>query len=103
MNALVTGHSIRLYDYQKMKKSMTVEDVNFSLDLREQVLIGQDFHISVWMANQSREVRTLKLSLRLSAVMYTGTPGRTVKAESKEIRLAPLESKGLFNNNTEIS
>ncbi len=91
MNALVNGHSARLYDYQMMQSSNS--DVRFVLDVREKVLIGQDFHVSVWISNQSQDYRTIKLSLRITAVMYTGSTGRTVKAETKELKLAPSESK----------
>nr|CAD7601167.1 unnamed protein product [Timema genevievae] len=60
-------------------------DINFNFELRDDIVIGQPFSVVVVMKNRSRtENYTVKVILRVDAVLYTGTVKDAVKRDDVE-------------------
>ncbi|XP_014667660.1 PREDICTED: hemocyte protein-glutamine gamma-glutamyltransferase-like isoform X2 [Priapulus caudatus] len=86
INALMRGHSSSTTAYDVLK-----EDVIFTLDDKDDVLIGQPFSIFLKMKNTSKEKRTVEITMHLETTYYTGVVAEKVKTEKFTVVLEPLK------------
>ena len=61
-------------------------------------LIGKPLEITFNITNHSAEKRTVKLTLTVQIVHYTGVPGRVLKTESYDVEVPPEEGKNQIIN-----
>lgn len=79
-----------------MKSPISFQDMKFDLVDREDVMFGEPFTVSVKVSNDSKEDRTVKLTLTATNVYYTGVPVKAVKSESYDVKTKPESCKLRF-------
>ena len=67
------------------------EDVQFSLQVADDIDIGDSFDVKVVVQNKSNEKRTVKLNITSCLAFYTGMPARELKKKKKTLHLAGKE------------
>lgn len=77
--------SRREYDIYNAEK----EDVEFSLEVLDDIAMGDSFDVKVVAKNISNAQRTVKVNITSAMAFYTGIPARPLKREVKTLNLAP--------------
>ena len=77
----------REFDIYKADK----EDVQFSLQVADDIDIGDSFDVKVVVQNKSNETRTVKLNITSCLAFYTGMPARGLKQKKETLHLAGKE------------
>ena len=77
----------REFDIYKADK----EDVQFSLQVADDIDIGDSFDVKVVVQNKSNEKRTVKLNITSCLAFYTGMPARGLKQKRETLHLAGKE------------
>ena len=77
----------REFDIYKAVK----EDVQFSLQVADDIDIGDSFDVKVVVQNKSNENRTVKLNITSCLAFYTGMPARELKQKRETLHLAGKE------------
>lgn len=63
-------------------------DIYFNFEVKEDIIIGQPFDVSVVMRNRNRDIsHKVKVILRLDAVSYTGKFKKAVKSETFSVTI----------------
>ncbi|XP_076348254.1 hemocyte protein-glutamine gamma-glutamyltransferase-like [Tachypleus tridentatus] len=83
------------FNYAFNLPSPEKEDVYFNLLDIEKIKIGQPFHVTVNIENQSGETRTVSAVLSASSIYYTGITGRKIKRENGNFSLQPHQKEVL--------
>lgn len=69
---------------------MNLQDIDFTLIDKDDVLIGEPFDVVLKIHNKNIDKeRTVKATLTATVVQYTGVPIATVKSFSKTVTLQP--------------
>ncbi|XP_014675499.1 PREDICTED: hemocyte protein-glutamine gamma-glutamyltransferase-like [Priapulus caudatus] len=66
-----------------------VEDVEFTLEDRDDVLIGSNFSHVLKLKNTSSKVRTVEVNLHINTTFYTGVVAYKVKTEKTSVTIKP--------------
>lgn len=82
----------REYDIYKADK----EDVEFSLDVLDDIAIGNSFDVKVVARNKSDEQRNAKVNITSVMAFYTGIPAKPLKREMKTIKIGPGEENAVI-------
>ena len=77
----------REFDIYKAVK----EDVQFSLQVADDIDIGDSFDVKVVVQNKSNEKRTVRLNITSVLAFYTGMPARDLKQKRETLHLAGKE------------
>nr|Q05187.1 RecName: Full=Hemocyte protein-glutamine gamma-glutamyltransferase; AltName: Full=Hemocyte transglutaminase; Short=TGase [Tachypleus tridentatus]BAA02134.1 transglutaminase [Tachypleus tridentatus] len=83
------------FNYAFNLPSPEKEDVYFNLLDIEKIKIGQPFHVTVNIENQSSETRRVSAVLSASSIYYTGITGRKIKRENGNFSLQPHQKEVL--------
>ncbi|KAG0724712.1 Hemocyte protein-glutamine gamma-glutamyltransferase [Chionoecetes opilio] len=75
--------------------SVALDDVNFSIEDIDRIVIGQDFSVTVKAENVSEKKRTVNIVLKAGSTYYTGAPAKPITEASNKFTLKPKESKTL--------
>ncbi|XP_078356516.1 protein-glutamine gamma-glutamyltransferase K-like [Oculina patagonica] len=75
----------REYDIYNAEK----EDVEFNLEVLDDVAMGDSFDVKVVARNKSNDERTVKVNITSVMAFYTGIPAKPLKREIKTLSLAP--------------
>lgn len=75
----------REYEIYKAER----EDVEFSLEVLDDVAMGDSFDISVVVHNRSDDQRTVKVNITSVMAFYTGIPAKPLKREMKTLNIDP--------------
>ena len=75
----------RDYDIYKAER----EDVEFSLEVLDDVAMGDSFDVSVVVHNRSNDQRTVKVNITSVMAFYTGIPAKPLKREMKTLDIDP--------------
>uniref|UniRef100_A0A0P4WF09 protein-glutamine gamma-glutamyltransferase n=1 Tax=Scylla olivacea TaxID=85551 RepID=A0A0P4WF09_SCYOL len=75
--------------------SLAEEDVNFSIEDIDRIMIGQDFSVTVKAENIGEVSRTVQIVLKAGSTYYTGAPAKPITEAGGEFVLKPKESKTL--------
>ena len=67
------------------------EDVQFSLQVADDIDIGDSFDVKVVVQNKSNEKRTVRLNITSVLAFYTGMPARDLKQKRETLHLAGKE------------
>jgi len=73
------------YDIYKAER----EDVEFSLEVLDDVAIGDSFDVTVVVHNRSNDQRTVKVNITSVMAFYTGIPAKPLKKEIKTLDMSP--------------
>ena len=73
------------YDIYKAER----EDVEFSLEVLDDVAMGDSFDVSVVAHNRSYDERTVKVNITSVMAFYTGIPAKSLKREMKTLNIDP--------------
>ena len=73
------------YDIYKAER----EDVEFSLEVLDDVAMGDSFDVSVVVHNRSNDQRTVKINITSVMAFYTGIPAKPLKREMKTLNIDP--------------
>lgn len=73
------------YDIYKAE----TEDVEFSLEVLDDVAMGDSFDVSVVVHNKSDDQRTVKVNVTSVMAFYTGIPAKPLKREMKTLNIDP--------------
>lgn len=72
------------------------EDVQFSLQVADDIDIGDSFDVKVVVQNKSSEKRTVRLNITSVLAFYTGMPARDLKQKRETLHLAGKEEKSVI-------
>lgn len=75
------------YDIYKTEQ----EDVEFSLEVLDDVAMGDSFDVTVVVHNKSNDQRTVKVNITSVMAFYTGIPAKPLKREMKTLNIDPRE------------
>ena len=73
------------YDIYKAER----EDVEFSLEVLDDVAMGDSFDVGVVVQNKSNDQRTVKVNITSVMAFYTGIPAKSLKREMKTLNIDP--------------
>ena len=71
---------------------LILQDINFGTPDQSKyssVEVGSDFEVPLFIDNQSAEKRTVKLTVTLSSVYYTGVYRKNLKKEAFDVEVEP--------------
>jgi hypothetical protein len=89
MRALRYANNDLANRYSGMKNN----DVYFQMIDLDKGVYGQQFMVSLFIHNQSREARTIRINMITNSMYYTGTKAHPVKQGEGEFILQPYERK----------
>ena len=75
----------REYDIYKAER----EDAEFTLEVLDDVAMGDSFDASVVVHNRSNEQRTVKVNITSVMAFYTGIPAKPLNREMKTLDMDP--------------
>lgn len=81
----------REYDIYNAEK----EDVEFSLEVLDDIAIGDSFDVKVVAHNRSDEERTVKVNITSVMAFYTGIPAKPLKREITTLKLDPRAGRSI--------
>lgn len=73
------------YDIYKAER----EDVEYSLEVLDDVAMGDSFDVTVVVHNRSNDQRTVKVNITSVMAFYTGIPAKPLKKEIKTLDMSP--------------
>lgn len=88
----------REYDIYNAEK----EDVEFNLEVLDDVAMGDSFDVKVVARNKSNDQRTVKVNITSVMAFYTGIPAKPLKREIKTLSLAPRAGTVILLNHVLI-
>ena len=65
------------------------EDVEFSLEVLDNIAIGDSFDVKVVALNKSYEQRNVKVNITSVMAFYTGIPAKPLKKKVETIEICP--------------
>lgn len=79
----------REYDIYKADR----EDVNFTLEVVDDISMGDSFDVKVVMKNTSNDVRTVKVNISSIMAFYTGIQAKPLKGKKETVQLAARDGR----------
>ena len=73
------------------EESVTEGDVNFKLEVVDEVAVGNGFEIKVLVANTSDQHRSVKINIISVVAFYTGISAKPLKQMKEVLHLRPSE------------
>ena len=74
-----------------------MQDVTFTLDMQDDIMLGSNFDVSVMMQNNSREERTVKMRVTLQSIYYTGVKKSIIKSKKFNMTLGAIKGEHLVH------
>lgn len=65
--------------------------MEFSLEVLDDVAMGDSFDVTVVVHNKSNDQRTVKVNITSVMAFYTGIPAKLLKREMKTLNIDPRE------------
>lgn len=78
----------REYDIYKADR-----DVNFTLEVVDDISMGDSFDVKVVMKNTSNDLRTVKVNISSIMAFYTGIQAKPLKGKKETVQLAARDGR----------